>query len=106
MKKLKPILGISLLVQSISFLILCLLNLEKKKNVATAFGIFSAIGGVAGTALLISNYKDNKVEDEFFEDDDFFFDEDFEDDFSECGDIECNFADEISEVPTADSVEA
>ncbi len=106
MKKLKPILGISLLVQSVSFLILCLLNLEKKKSLATAFGIFSAIGGVAGTALLVSNYREEKFEDEFFEDDDFFFDEDYEDDFSECDDIECNFAEEIAEETTADSVEA
>ncbi len=97
MKKLKPILGISLLVQSVSFLVLCLINLEKKKSLATVFGIFSAIGGVAGTALLVSNYKEEKIKDDFFDDEDFFFDEDFEDDFSECDDIECNFADELTE---------
>lgn len=97
MKKLKPILGISLLVQSISFLVLCLLNLEKKKSVAAVFGIFSAIGGVAGTALLISNSKDEQLDDELFDDEDFFFDEDFEDDFAECDDIECNFAEETAE---------
>ena len=93
MKKLKPILGISLIVQSISFLILCLMNVEKKKNLATVFGVFSALGGVAGAALLISSRKDRKCEEELFEED-FYLDEEFEDDFADCDDIECNFAEE------------
>lgn len=98
MKKLKPILGISLIVQSVSFLVLCLINLEKKKGLAAVFGIFSALGGAAGTALLISSRKDSDIEEDFFGDEDFFFDEDFDEDFGECDDIECNFvSDEIAE---------
>ncbi len=80
MKKFKPILGISLLVQAVTFFILAILNIEKKKNLAIAFGIFGAIGGASGTALLYSEYKNKKKRE--LEDEDFFdeFDE-FIDDF-------------------------
>lgn len=85
MKKIRLILGISLLVQSITFFVLCLVNLEKKKNLAKTFGAFSALGGIAGVALLVSEYKNRKkikaaeedLYDEFCEDfDDFEIDED------------------------------
>ena len=98
MKKLKPILGISLIVQSISFLILCLLNLEKKKSLATVFGVFSALGGMTGIALLVSHYKNKKAEADLLEDDDdFYFDEEFEEEFPEIDDIECSFAADTAE---------
>lgn len=103
MKKLKPILGISLIVQSISFLVLCLINLEKKKSLAAVFGIFSAVGGVAGTALLVSSRNDNKMEEDFFGDEDFFFGEDFDDDFAECDDIECNFVTDEADVAESEA---
>lgn len=80
MKKLKPILGISLLVQSVTFFILCLVNVEKRKNLARTFGVFGAIGGVAGAALLISEYKTRKKlreaeDEEFYDEFDEFYDE-------------------------------
>ena len=90
MKKFRPILGISLCVQSITFFILFLVYAEKKKNLAKAFAAISAAGGIAGAALLISEAKKNKkpAEDE----DDF---DDFEDDFDELDvdedDILCSF---------------
>lgn len=85
MKKLRPILGISLLVQSVTFFVLSILNIEKKKNLAAAFGIFGAIGGAAGAALLYTEYKDRKNADALDED---FFDEfdEFIDDFDEFDD--------------------
>lgn len=85
MKKWKPILGISLLVQSVTFVVLCLLNVEKKKNLATFFGIFGAIGGATGAYLLYSEYKERKAANEFDED---FFDEfdEFLDDYDELED--------------------
>ena len=96
MKKFRPILGISLLVQSVTFFILCLLNVEKKKNLAATFGIFGAIGGIAGTALLVSEYKERKAlqeDDEYYEEFDAFdddFEEIFEDEVTE-DEIECAF---------------
>jgi len=94
MKKLKPIIGISLLVQSVTFFILCMVNLEKRKNLAKACGVFSAIGGVAGAAILISEYKKRKSEknadlnNEYFDE---IFDEYDESDMIE-EDIDCAFA--------------
>ena len=94
MKKFRPILAISLLVQSVTFFILSILNIEKKKNLAIAFGIFSAIGGASGTALLYSEYKERKALK--YEDEDFFdeFDE-FIDDFDDIDvdedEIVCSF---------------
>ncbi len=88
MKKIRPILGVSLLVQSITFLVLCLINLEKKKNLAKVFGVFSALGGITGVALLIYEYKarkqaklaDDELYDEFYEDFDEFDDFDVSED--------------------------
>ncbi len=76
MKKFRPIIAISLLVQSISFLIISLVNVEKRKNVAVAFGVFSAIGGIAGAGLLVSEIVDRKkaaLEEDFYDED--YFDE-------------------------------
>ena len=80
MKKLRLILGISLIIQSLTFLILALTNLEKKKALAKTFGIFSAIGGVAGVTLLIAEYRSRKKLRELAEQD--LYDE-FSDDFEE-----------------------
>ncbi len=73
-KKIRPILAVSLFVQSITFLVLSLVNAEKKKNLAIVFGVFSAIGGIAGIALTVSEVKDRKraklaamEEDEYFD---------------------------------------
>lgn len=100
MKKFRPIIGISLIIQSITFFILSILNIEKKKPLASAFGIFGAIGGAAGAYLLATDYKERKqalLEDEEFFDE---FDElygDF-DDFEICDDdITCSFEDEEDE---------
>ncbi|MBR1990490.1 MAG: SIS domain-containing protein, partial [Firmicutes bacterium] len=49
--------------------ILCLVNVEKRKNLARAFGVFGAIGGAAGAYLLVTDYQERKkaqLEDEEF----------------------------------------
>ena len=102
MKKFKPILGISLIVQSITFFVLCLLNIEKKKNLAKAFGVMGALGGIAGAALLVSEYKNRKklkaAEDAYLVEFDEF--DEFIDDYDELeadDEILCSFEGESAE---------
>ncbi len=100
MKKFKPILGISLLVQSVTFFILCLVNVEKRKSLAATLGIFSALGGIAGTALLISEYNDRKKYEAEFDAEDYF--DEILDDLDEFDidedDISCSFTtDDVAE---------
>ncbi|MBQ1206617.1 MAG: hypothetical protein IIW39_06670 [Clostridia bacterium] len=94
MKKLRPIIGISLLVQSATFFVLCLLNLEKKKSLAKAFGFFGALGGIAGVTLLISEFRRRKklkaAEDAYLDEYDEFV-SDFEDFDADEDDILCTF---------------
>ena len=94
MKKLRPIIGISLLVQSATFFVLCLLNLEKKRSLAKAFGFFGAIGGIAGIALLVSEFRKRKklkaAEEAYMDEYDEFI-SDLEDFDTNEDDIICNF---------------
>ncbi|MBR2901098.1 MAG: hypothetical protein IKC39_02500 [Clostridia bacterium] len=95
MKKFRPILGISLLVQSITFFVLYLVNVEKKKNLAKAFAAFAAIGGVSGAVLLYAEYKERKMlkdfdAEEYYDDFDEFLDDLDDIDVSE-DDIACSF---------------
>lgn len=94
MKNIKPILGISLIVQSLTFFVLALVNVEKKKNLAKAFAVMSAVSGLSGGALLYAEYSNRKklieAEDDMFEDFDEFL-EDY-DDIDVCeDDILCSF---------------
>ncbi|MBR4279406.1 MAG: hypothetical protein IKT34_04420 [Clostridia bacterium] len=109
MKKFRPIIGISLLIQSITFFILSILNIEKKKPLASAFGILGAIGGAAGTYLLVSDYKERKQalldEEEFFDE----FDElygDFDDFEISDDDITCAFESEDGEAESCENCDA
>ena len=93
-KKLKPIVGVSLLIQSITFFVLFLVNAEKKKNLSRVFAIFSAIGGIAGVALLVSEFRDRKKAKNAALEDDEYFDEildDFDDFNIGEDDISCSF---------------
>lgn len=95
MKKFRPILGISLCVQSLTFFILFLVYLDKKKSLAKAFAAIGAAGGVAGAWLLIKEAKSRKqvICDDCFDD----FEDDF-DDFDVCeDDILCSFEGEAEE---------
>ena len=91
MKKFRLILGISLIIQAITFLVLSLTNIEKKKALAKTFGIFSAVGAVAGTALLYVEYKNRKMLRELADED--LFDE-FGDEFDGFEDFD---VDEVSD---------
>lgn len=72
MKKTKMIIGISLIVQSITFFILFLIYWNKKRSLAKTFAAFSAAGGIVGAFCLVSELKNKKCcsveEDEIDED--------------------------------------
>lgn len=98
MKKFRLILGISLIIQSVTFLVLSLTNIEKKKALAKTFGVFSAIGAFAGVSLLYVEYRNRKqlkamaeedLYDEFGDDYDDF--EDFDIDTVEDDELLCTF---------------
>lgn len=88
MKKAKMIIGITLMVQSITFFILFLIYWGKKKNLAKTFAAFAAAGGVVGAFCLVSELKGRKC---CCDSDDDEIDEDFADlDVCE-DDILCSF---------------
>lgn len=95
LKKIRPILAISLCIQSLTFFILALINLEKKKALAATFAAIGAAGGAAGGILLYQEVKARK-EEEDFDPADYLgdFDDDFDDfDITE-DDILCSFDDD------------
>ncbi|MBO4276998.1 MAG: hypothetical protein J5925_01200 [Clostridia bacterium] len=98
MKKFRPILGISLCIQSLTFFILALINIEKKKALAATFAVLGAAGGAAGGVLLYNEIKERKSEAEFDPDD---YLDNFDDDFDDCDicedDIVCTFEDDKKE---------
>ncbi|HBR31914.1 MAG: hypothetical protein PHD46_01535 [Eubacteriales bacterium] len=88
MKKTKVIIGISLMVQSITFFILFLIYWGRKRSLAKTFAAFSAAGGLVGAFCLISELKVSKCCTSFDDED---IDEDFADlDVCE-DDILCSF---------------
>ena len=61
-KKSKLTFAASLIVQSITFFVLYLVNVEKKKNLAKAFAAFAAIGGVSGAVFLPHPHKSTRMQ--------------------------------------------
>ena len=94
-KKIRPILAVSLCIQSLTFFILALINAEKKKGLAAAFAVIGAAGGVAGGTLLYKEIKERNCDDDFDPED---YLDDFDDDFDDLDvsedDILCSFEDE------------
>ena len=79
-KKTRLYVGIALIVQAISSLIMFLILCTKKKSVAAAFLAVAAMEGACGAYLLYQEKADLKAEEEFdpsvyFGDDDFDFDD-------------------------------
>lgn len=56
-KKYKFTIGITLLVQSVSFIVLFFLLYKKKKSLANTFLALSAVGGIAGAYLVLKEAK-------------------------------------------------
>ncbi len=60
--------GISLLVQSVTFLVMVIIFLFKnKKNTAGVFMAISLASGVAGSLLLLKEMQEEREEDELFD---------------------------------------
>lgn len=60
LKKTKFFIGISLLVQSVTFLTIFFVLLIKKKSVSKTFLIVGLLGGVSGTVLTYKALKEDK----------------------------------------------
>jgi len=58
MKKLRFYAAVTLIVQSISFLIVFIMLYNKKKSLAKTFAALSVAGGVAGAYLLVCEAKE------------------------------------------------
>ena len=107
MKRTKFYVGISLVIQCISFGLVSAILWDKKKSVARALAISAGVGGLAGAACLISDAYDRKrlkecdciydddYDDDFFEDDD---DITYDDD-----DINCSFEEGLDNDCTTDA---
>ena len=109
MKNTKLFVGISLMVQSVAFLVLALIFWSKKKSLAKAFAAVSAAGGVASAFCLVAAGKERakyasdccdgccECDGEYFDGDDF-----------DSDDILCNFEDtdlyDEEEEPESDEV--
>ena len=95
MKKAKMIAGLCLIGQSVLFFILFLVYWNKSKSLSRTLAVFSAVGGIGGAYLVLSELRNKRISDalneEFEEFDDTFGDE-LEDLFD--GDIDCTFGDE------------
>lgn len=58
MKRKKFLVGVTLLIQSVSFFLMFLMLCRKKKSLAKAILTVAALGGIAGCALLYLDSKD------------------------------------------------
>lgn len=95
MRKAKMIAGLCLIGQSALFFVLFLVYWNKSKSLSRTLAVFSAVGGIGGAYLVLSEMRNKKLSDslnEEFEE----FDEDFGDELEDMfdGDISCAFGDE------------
>ncbi|MDD4124701.1 MAG: hypothetical protein PHW77_03080 [Eubacteriales bacterium] len=88
MKKAKIIVGICLVIQAAAFFLLFLIYMNKKRSLANAFAAVAAIGGTAGTLLLVQAKKEAKSNAQNFDEE--AGEDDFDDSFNE-DDIFCAF---------------
>ena len=89
MKNKKQVFGIAFVAQALTCLVLSIILWNKNKVLARTFAVVSALGGVAGTYVLLSDRVQKKLASCFSDAED--FEDDFEDfDVSE-DDILCTF---------------
>ena len=95
MKKAKMIAGLCLIGQSVLFFILFLVYWNKSKSLSRTLAVFSAVGGIGGAYLVLSELRNKRISDalnEEFEEFDETFGDELEDLFD--GDIDCTFGEE------------
>ena len=95
MKKAKMIAGLCLIGQSVLFFILFLVYWNKSKSLSRTLAVFSAVGGIGGAYLVLSELRNKRISDalnEEFEAFDDTFGDELEDLFD--GDIDCTFGEE------------
>ncbi len=98
MKKTKMITGLCLMAQSALFFVLFLVYWNKSRSLSRTLAVFSAVGGLGGAWLVISELKEKKRFDAMNEDFSEFdedYGEEFEDPFD--GEISCAFGAEADE---------
>ena len=109
-KNLKLILGVSLLVQAASFVILFLVLYSKKKNLALTLLAMGSVGGAAGAYLVLKEAKLQMQAKEqaaldtfsFDDDDDALFDEEEDDSCCDCSDCSACEKEPQDDVPAKD----
>ncbi len=90
MKKAKVIAGICLMGQSLVFFALFIAYWNRSRSLAKTLGVFSAIGGIGGALLVLSELREKKLSDAMNRDFDS-IDEVFDEDFANADDVNCSF---------------
>lgn len=101
-QKVRFISGITLITQSIVFIVLCIALWGKKRSLAKVFAAAAAVGGVSGAYLLLKGVKKpccNKEQPA--EDEEDLFGDGFDED-----DVFCNFENEDEDCCCGDETEA
>ena len=95
MKNLKKILGISFLVQSVSFGLLFFLLSKKKKSYSKAFAAMSILGALSSSICFFLSIKDVKKKKRLIALEDCCdCDDDFDEDYDDDDDLSCSFEDD------------
>ena len=90
MKKAKIIAGICLMGQSLVFFALFIAYWNRSRSLAKTLAVFSAVGGISGALLVISELRERKLSETInreFE----AIDEVFDEDFANADDVNCSF---------------
>ena len=93
MKKAKVIAGICLMGQSLLFFALFLAYWNRSRNLAKTLAVFSAVGGISGALLVLSELREKKLSDSINHDFET-FDEMFDEDFANADDVRCSFGED------------
>ena len=92
-KKAKVIAGICLMGQSIVFFALFIAYWNRSRSLAKTLGVFSAVGGISGALLVLSELRERKISEAINQDFEA-FDEMFDEDFANADDVSCSFGEE------------